>query len=246
MISSMCVRIWSECVISTYKSPVSNFNIMFTGIIQGKGRIVSGRPSGGGVVLVIEADFDITDPEEGESIAVNGICLTARDISGRRFTVDVSPESLSRTNLGNISAGSAVNLERALRLNDRLGGHLVSGHIDATASVTEQKPMGDFTLFSFLIPKELSKYIIEKGSIGVNGISLTVNSCDERSFSVAIIPHTLKVTTLGELNKGDTVNIEVDLIGKYVEKLLSSKSADNNGKESGINPAFLAEHGFLK
>lgn len=219
---------------------------MFTGIIQGKGRIVSRRSSGGGMVFVIKADFDINDPEEGESIAVNGICLTAKDISGRRFTVDVSPESLSRTNLGNISVGSAVNLERALRLSDRLGGHLVSGHIDATASIIERKPLGDFTLFSFLIPKELSKYIIEKGSISVNGISLTVNSCDDRSFSTAIIPHTLKMTTLDELRRGDTVNIEVDLIGKYVEKLLSSKSADDNGKESRINPAFLAEHGFLK
>ncbi|MBU0483208.1 MAG: riboflavin synthase [Proteobacteria bacterium] len=219
---------------------------MFTGIIQGKGKLYEKRPSGGGMVFGIEAGFDLPNPEEGESIAVNGVCLTAREITGRRFTVDVSPESLSRTNLGALAIGRVVNLERALRLSDRLGGHLVSGHVDASSKIIECKPSGDFVVFTFEVPAGLGKYIIEKGSITIDGISLTVNRCDDRSFSVAIIPHTLQVTTLGGLAQGDAVNLEVDLIGKYVEKLLSAKSDDGNGSQSKINPAFLAEHGFIK
>lgn len=219
---------------------------MFTGIIQGKGTVFEKKPSGGGMIFGLETDFDLTDPEEGESIAVNGVCLTARNIEGRRFLVDVSPESLDRTNLGNVAAGSKVNLERALRLSDRLGGHLVSGHVDSTSKVISRKPLGDFVLFSFHVPEGLGRYIIEKGSITIDGISLTINECDERTFSVSIIPHTLEVTTLGSLSQGDMVNIEVDLIGKYVEKLLSVKPEGGEGQGSTINEAFLAEHGFLK
>ena len=217
---------------------------MFTGIIQGKGRLVEKRPSGGGMVFVLEADFDLVDPEEGESIACNGVCLTAKNIAGRRFEVDVSPESLSRTNLGDKAAGSLLNLERALRLSDRLGGHMVSGHVDGVSCVLSRTPDGDFVCFIFSVPRGLGKYIIEKGSITIDGISLTVNHCDPATFSVSIIPHTLEVTSLGSLNSGSEVNIEVDLIGKYVEKLLLSK--DENGPGKGINPAFLAENGFLR
>jgi len=219
---------------------------MFTGIIQGRGRICEKRPVGGGLLFGIESDFDLTDPAEGESIAVNGVCLTAREIRGRRFLVDVSPESLERTNLGRVAVGSLVNLERALRLSDRLGGHLVSGHVDAVAQVLERKPLGDFVIFAFAVPPGLARYIIEKGSITIDGISLTVNRCDERTFAVSIIPHTLTVTTLGGLSTGSMVNIEVDLIGKYVEKLLAVKSEGGAGSGSVLNPAFLAEHGFIK
>ncbi|WP_456387812.1 riboflavin synthase [Desulfolithobacter sp.] len=218
---------------------------MFTGIVQGLGTVVEKRPAGRGMVFCLEADFDLTDPEEGESIAVNGACLTARDIKGRRFMVDVSPESLSRTGLGELQVGSRVNLERALRLADRLGGHLVSGHVDARARVEERQAVGDFTLFSFSLPPSLAKYVIEKGSIAINGVSLTVNSCRGNRFSVSIIPHTLEVTTLGSLGPGDMVNIEVDIIGKYVEKLLAA-GVEPGGDDGGINPAFLAEHGFLR
>lgn len=219
---------------------------MFTGIIQGKGTLIEKRPSGGGMVFGIEADFDLTDPQEGESVACNGVCLTARKISQRRFLVDVSPESLSRTNLGDLASGSTLNLERALRLSDRLGGHLVSGHVDATAPVLSRKPEGDFVRFSFAVPPGLGRYIIEKGSISIDGISLTVNHCDDRTFSVSIIPHSLEVTTLGSLHQGNKVNIEVDLIGKYVEKLLAVGNSAGEAQKSRINPAFLAEHGFLK
>lgn len=219
---------------------------MFTGIILGKGTVVEKRASGSGMVFSLEPDFDLTDPEEGESIAVNGVCLTAKNINPRRFTVDVSPESLARTNLGKLSVGSKVNLERALRLSDRLGGHLVSGHVDAVSTVLERRPVGDFVQFTFGISAGLSRYIIEKGSIGIDGTSLTVNSCDDKSFSIVVIPHTLDVTLLGTLREGNSVNIEVDLIGKYVEKMLQAEPDNIAKSQGGINPEFLAKYGFIK
>ena len=216
---------------------------MFTGIIQGKGTIFETRPAGGGLVVGLEADFELTEPQEGESIAVNGVCLTARGIRGRRFQADVSPESLARTNLGRLAVGSIVNLERALRLSDRLGGHLVSGHVDGISELLGKENHGSFTIFSFTVPAGQGRYIIRKGSITIDGISLTVNSVDDKTFSVSIIPHTMAVTTLGRLSPGGAVNIEVDIIGKYVEKLLTHAP---DPKQSKINMAFLAEHGFLK
>ncbi len=219
---------------------------MFTGIIEGIGRIAGKRTAGGGMVFDLEAGFDLEDPEEGESIAVNGVCLTAYSIRGRRFSADVSPETLSRTKLGSLGPGDQVNLERALKLSDRLGGHLVSGHVDCMATVTLCKETGRYTIFSFSIPREQERYIIEKGSITIDGVSLTVNSCGPGVFAVSIIPHTLKVTTLGELKVGSKVNIEVDLIGKYVEKLLSPRTGPEAGDSGeGLNPDFLAKHGFL-
>lgn len=216
---------------------------MFTGIVQGTGRLLNRRPAGNGLVFDLEAHFPLSDPEEGESIAVDGACLTAYNISGSRFSVDVSPESLSRTTLGGLRAGDTLNMERALRLSDRLGGHLVSGHIDCVGITSAIKQDGDFWILTFTLPQEQDRYIIEKGSITINGISLTVNSCRSGSFSVSVIPHTMQVTTLGMLKSGSKVNIEVDIIGKYVEKLLSVESGEAI-KKSGINPAFLAENGY--
>jgi len=218
---------------------------MFTGIVQGTGRLSGKQGVGGGLAFELEAGFDLTDPEEGESIAVNGVCLTAYDIKKNSFKVDVSPESLSRTTLGGLGVGSVVNMERALQLSDRLGGHLVSGHVDCVAEVHERRKSGDYTLFTFLFPAKFDRYVIEKGSIAIDGVSLTVNHCSSGRFSVSIIPHTLQVTTFGKLQKGSKVNIEVDIIGKYVEKLLITKSTNSEQTEDGgINPAFLARHGF--
>lgn len=220
---------------------------MFTGIIEGTGKLLAKRGAGVGLAFDLLAGFDLTDPEEGESIAVNGVCLTAYNIEGRKFTVDISPESLSRTTLGNLGVGGTVNMERALRLSDRLGGHIVSGHVDCVATVHGRQAKGDFTIFSFGFPKEFGRYVIEKGSITINGISLTVNDCTDDSFEVSIIPHTLKITGLGDLKRGSKVNIEVDIIGKYVEKMLQPADTKNGQKtsNSGINPAFLAENGFF-
>lgn len=219
---------------------------MFTGIIEGVGRIVGKRTAGSGVALDLEADFALTDPKEGESIATSGVCLTAYAIHGRRFSADVSPETLSRTKLGMLNPGGLVNLERAVRLSDRLGGHLVSGHIDCLATVSSRKELGDYTLFSFSLEKEQDRYIVEKGSIAIDGISLTVNQCGPGFFSVSIIPHTLQMTTLGALKVGGKVNIEVDIIGKYVAKLLTPKTQlVGTGEDEGITSGFLARHGFL-
>lgn len=220
---------------------------MFTGIVQGLGKLVGKQASGGGLAFELKADFELSDPEEGESIAINGVCLTAYDIRGNLFKVDVSPESLSRTTLGDLGVGALVNMERALQLSDRLGGHLVSGHVDCVATVHEKKTVGEYTVFTFLLPAEFDRYIIEKGSVSIDGVSLTVNSCGVGRFTVSIIPHTLRVTTFGGLHKGSRVNIELDIIGKYVEKLLLSKSDESGQRQdSEINPAFLAKHGFLK
>jgi len=219
---------------------------MFTGIIEGVGRLIVKRTVGGGLAFDLEAEFDLIDPEEGESIAVSGVCLTAYNIKGRRFSVDVSPETLSRTRLGSLSQGNLVNLERALKLSDRLGGHLVSGHVDTMAVVKSLQGLGDYTLLNFSISDSIDRYLIEKGSITVDGVSLTVNSCGPGFFSISVIPHTLKVTTLGELKKGYKVNIEVDILGKYIEKLLAAPR-QNSGTvgNASLNSDFLATYGFI-
>jgi len=219
---------------------------MFTGIVAGKGILRGKRGAGGGLAFDLEGGFDLDDPQEGESIAINGVCLTAYGIKGRRFIVDVSPETLKRSTLGDLGVGASVNMERALRLSDRLGGHIVSGHVDCVATVRERRPMGAFTLFSFSLPEQWDRYVIEKGSVTIDGVSLTVNGCGSGRFDVSIIPHTLEVTTLGLLKIGSRVNIEVDIIGKYVEKLLAFGPSKISGSEQGnINSAFLAEHGFF-
>lgn len=219
---------------------------MFTGIIEGTGRLLGKRTVGGGLAFDLAAGFDITDPQEGESIACSGVCLTAYNISGRRFTADVSPETLSRTRLGQLAVGDRVNMERALKLSDRLGGHLVSGHVDCMALVKSREAVGDYTIFNFSLPAEQSRYVIEKGSVTIDGISLTVNSCCPGSFTVSIIPHTMKETTLGELKAGSKVNIEVDIVGKYIESLLTARNKTSGEPVGGtMSTDFLAEHGFL-
>lgn len=219
---------------------------MFTGIIEGAGRLIAKRTVGGGLAFDIDAGFDLTDPEEGESIAVSGVCLTAYNIKGRRFSVDVSPETLSRTRLGSLGQGNFINLERALKLSDRLGGHLVSGHVDTMATVKSRQEIGKYTLFTFSLPDSFDRYVIEKGSITVDGASLTVNKCGRGFFEISVIPHTLKVTTLGELKVGHKVNIEVDILGKYIEKLLAApRQNSGTASDESINSDFLSKHGFV-
>ncbi len=219
---------------------------MFTGIIQGLGTVTGISPIKSGTRLLIRPDFELKDPELGESIAVNGVCLTVTTLVSDAFSVDVSPESLKRTTLSSIRINDRVNLERALRLSDRLGGHIVSGHVDTVATVSSRQEKGDFIFFSFSLDPSLDRYIIEKGSIAIDGISRTVNECQPGGFSVAIIPHTAKMTTLSFRKPGDKVNIELDVLGKYIEKLLFYEKGQKGQKnERSVDMEFLARHGFL-
>lgn len=224
---------------------------MFTGLVEGTGTLLRTDHSGADARMVIKADFPMGRIVLGESISVDGVCLTVTTFQGDVFSVDASAETLYRTTLGKKQPGKLVNLERALRLGDRLGGHLVSGHVDAVGRLGERVREGKSWRLSFHVPREFDRYIVEKGSIAINGISLTVNGCGEGLFHVNIIPHTAGATTIHELRTGDEVNIETDLMGKYVEKmLLAWKPGGEPGdrKESpqkvGIDLEFLARHGF--
>lgn len=212
---------------------------MFTGLIEDVGKILRIAPRRSGMELSISCGLPTEEIKPGDSIAVDGACLTVTSIQGQGFSVDVSSETLQRTTLGKKRAGGRVNLERALRLGDRLGGHLVSGHIDGIAVLSAREQTGEFIRLVFSAPEQLLKYIIEKGSVAIDGISLTVNTVTGGVFSVMIIPHTLEKTTLTGKGPGDQVNIENDLIGKYVEKLMGKRDADG-----GITLDFLAKHNF--
>jgi len=220
---------------------------MFTGIIEGLGTIKELQPAGQGKRFTMEADLVLDQTKIGDSIAVSGACLTVIAIDGKRFKVDVSPETLAKTTLGKAKIGERVNLERALRLGDRLDGHLVSGHIDGMGVVKQKKPEGNAVVVTIGIPESLARYIIVKGSVAVDGISLTANNCGRDSFEVSIIPHTARLTTIGFKNIGTPVNIETDMIGKYVERFVTEKRhPDNNGTgESSIDMQFLAKTGFI-
>jgi riboflavin synthase len=213
---------------------------MFTGIIEGLGTIERIRSSGTGRRISLAADFVLEGTQIGDSIAVDGACLTAVMVAGGRFDVDVSPETLGTTTLGKGVIGRRVNIERALRVSDRLDGHLVTGHIDGTGTLTQKKTAGNAILLTFAVEGPLQRYMVKKGSVAVDGISLTINRCEGGSFEVSIIPHTAKVTTLGLRYPGDRVNIETDIIGKYVERLLPGDSG-----KSAIDMAFLSKTGYL-
>ena len=197
---------------------------MFTGIVEATGRIVHTEPRGGDVRLVVDAGMlGLDDVAIGDSIAVSGVCLTAIAIEGNTFAVDVSNETLSRTSLASLGTGARVNLEKALRLADRLGGHLMAGHVDGLGRVVAIEPDARSQRWTFELPPELSRYAAPKGSVAIDGVSLTVNEVDGRRFGVNLIPHTLDVTTLGERKVGDAVNIEVDLVARYVERLFADR-----------------------
>jgi riboflavin synthase len=194
--------------------------MMFTGIIEEKGEVVAVEPAGDSARLSVRGPVVTSDARHGDSIAVNGVCLTVVETHGDVFTVDVIKESLDRSSLGALAEGSAVNLERAVRADQRLGGHIVQGHVDGTAVLLSREPGDNWDNLRFSLPAELSRYVAEKGSIAIDGISLTVTTVDDGSFGVSLIPTTLKLTTMGERQVDDLVNIEVDVIAKYVERLV--------------------------
>ena len=196
---------------------------MFTGLIEDVGRIGALRFKHGSAVLTVKTKLAVRRMALGASVAVNGACLTlVKKLSGA-FTVDVSPETLARTNLEKLSLGSLVNLEQPMRLQERLGGHLVTGHVDGVGTVVSIRKHGEFTMFTFSVPARLGALLVSKGSVAVDGVSLTVNDCRRDRFSVAIIPFTLQHTNLQGRRVGDKVNIETDLIGKYVHSFLEKR-----------------------
>ncbi len=198
---------------------------MFTGIIQAVGHVAAREARGTDARLVIDAGaLDLSDVALGDSIAVAGVCLTVVAIDAARWSADVSAETLRLTTLGTLAAGDAVNLEKALRLADRLGGHLVSGHVDGVGAIVHVEDDGGSQRWTFRVPAPLARYIAVKGSICVDGTSLTVNTVDADTFGVTLIPHTLGATTFGVRTAGDTVNIEVDLMARYAERLAATHS----------------------
>jgi riboflavin synthase len=223
---------------------------MFTGIIEGLGKVVKLRPREHGTALILHAPFSLNDSKIGDSFAVNGACLTAIELEGSRLVVDVSPETLTKTVIRQLKPGSPVNLERALRLSDRLDGHLVSGHVDGVGWIVRKQQVGNSILVRIEIPEELARYVIKKGSVALDGISLTINEVIENTIEVSIIPHTAKATTIGFKEAGDQVNIETDMIGKYIERFLltgkaTNSSAVDEGRSKGLTMGLLAENGFM-
>ena len=199
---------------------------MFTGLVEELGYVAALEPIGDGIRLRLAAKTVMDDIEMGASIAVNGVCLTVVEFDSEHFAIDAVPETMDRTSLGSLDVGSTVNLERAVRASDRLGGHIVQGHVDATTRITNIESYEDGSWrYHFALAADAAAYVVEKGSITIDGISLTVASLSDTEFSIAVIPHTAEVTTLGSRNVGDLVNLEVDVLAKYVERQLAVLTA---------------------
>ncbi len=213
---------------------------MFTGLIEDRGRVTSHERRGQAGLLRVETSLPLHEIAIGDSVAVNGACLTVIAKDGRVLTFDVSPESLAATTLGGLRSGNAVNLERALRLGDRMGGHIVTGHVDCIGRLDRVSEQSGNRVMEFSLPVESARYLVSKGSVTINGISLTVNGVTRTSFSVNIIPQTQTVTTLATIAIGDRVNIETDIIAKYVERLTQPWQGGNS-----LTIKTLAENGFL-
>jgi len=214
---------------------------MFTGLVEGVGVLAGLTPLAEGLRLAVKTSFPVSELTLGESVAVAGACLTVVTLDAPRASFEVSTETMARTTFPLKKAGDRVNLERALRLGDRLGGHLVTGHVDGLGVVREVRSGPAHIQMKFELPAILSRFVIEKGSIAVDGVSLTVNSCQGTTFTVNVIPHTARETTLGSLKVGDRVNLETDIIGKYVARLLGKDGAQGDG----VTQELLARHGFL-
>ena len=219
---------------------------MFTGIIESLGKVESLQNVGGDVRLRIQTDLDMTDVHLGDSIATNGICLTVIDSGDNWYAADVSRESLNRTTLGNWKAGQPVNVEKAMLPTTRFGGHIVSGHVDAVGEITVVRSDARSIYFEVTAPKEIAKYLAEKGSITVDGISLTINHLRGNILSLNLIPHTSERTNISTWKLGTKVNLEVDILARYIERLLLGDKAAETTPQSKISMEFLAENGFLK
>jgi riboflavin synthase len=216
---------------------------IFTGIVEETGTIASINRGANSIQLEIAAGKVLEETKIGDSIAVDGVCLTVTRFAAGSFVADVMPETMDKTTLKLLQPGSRVNLERALRLSDRLGGHLVQGHVDGKGIITAREKRDIAIIYKIKAPEEVLKYTIAKGSVAIDGISLTVIDVTRDYFTVSLIPHTAHLTTLGDKNTGDQVNLESDLIGRYVEKLLQSGQGESANK--GLNMNLLSEHGFL-
>ena len=214
---------------------------MFTGLVESMGEVARVIPRGSDAELVIKSSWPAAQAVIGESVAVSGVCLTVTKVTGDGMALDVSAETLSRTTLGGLRPGSAVNLERALKLGDRLGGHLVTGHVDCVGRLTNLLNVGQSLQIMVEIPPEHLRLVVEKGSVALDGASLTVNEVSAKGFSLNIIPHTLRATTLELANEGDSVNIETDLIGKYVARLMNRE--EEKGRP-GLSREDLIRLGF--
>ena len=220
---------------------------MFTGIIEAVGRVQQITPRNGDVRLTIATEkLNLSDVKLGDSIATNGICLTVVELTGHGFAADVSNETLRRTCLKTWQVGTRVNLEKALMPTSRLGGHIVSGHVDGLGEIISFKPDARSLQYQVRAPDSLAKYISEKGSITVDGISLTVNAIDGATFSLNIVPHTVQETNVGEWQTGSVVNLEVDLLARYLERLVMGDKAAQPAAKADISLEFLAQHGFLR
>ena len=216
---------------------------MFTGLIEEVGRVLKIEVKGSSARIAVAAGFPPNEVRIGDSIAVNGACLTVVEKGSGAFTFDASPETISRTSFRTLKSGSPVNLERAMRLSDRLDGHLVAGHVDCVAAIAERREVSGNIVFTFRIPREFAKYVAEKGSVAIDGISLTVNAVGPETFSVNIIPLTTARTTLADKRVGDEVNIETDMLCKYLERLM--KGRDDREAGAGLSLELLAKNGFL-
>ena len=213
---------------------------MFTGLIEETGKIENTRPIAGGVELTIAAKKILNGLRNGDSFSINGVCLTVTEISSGNFSVDAVGETISKTTIGKLSPGSIVNLETALQLSQKLGGHLVQGHVNGIGSISEIKKLGENFSLSVAVPTELAKYLIKEGSIAVDGISLTIAQTTENKCTFSIIPHTWKNTNLNTKKAGEKVNIEIDVIAKYVERFLSHSNPDKDK----INEEWLHKLGY--
>lgn len=220
---------------------------MFTGIIEAVGTLSQMERRGGDVRLRVKtAGLDLSDVQLGDSIATNGVCLTAVELPGDGFVADVSVETLNYTTLGTLSVGARVNLEKALTPRSRLGGHIVSGHVDGVGEVITRERDARSERFRLKAPAELARYIAHKGSITVDGTSLTVNAVDGCEFELNIVPHTIEKTIIGDYRGGSRVNLEVDVIARYLERLLQGDQAAEPSAKGGIDLEFLAQHGFYR